>query len=231
MPTSQHQQMQDVAVGIPVFNEAEVLRAVLDDVCATFPLVIVVDDGSSDSSKDIARASEAVVLSHVLNRGQGAAIQTGLEWALRRSETSVVVTMDSDGQHACHDAVRLVDRIRLGDVDCVLGSRMLGSSGDGGATGMRRAMLRLAVRYTRFSTGLPVTDTHNGLRAFTRETASHMRLRHAEMAHASEILETLAVNRARIAEIPVSVSYSDYSRSKGQSSVNSVNIVVDLLMR
>lgn len=223
--------MADVVVVIPVFDEAEVLADVLAPVCAQFPNVIVVDDGSSDGSREIAQSAGAVVVSHVLNRGQGAAIQTGLDWALRRPETSVVVTMDADGQHSCADAVRLVERIRVGDADCVLGSRTLEASDTGGSTRTRRGILRMAVKYTRFTTGLPVSDTHNGLRAFSRETAAQIRLRHAHMAHASEILETLATNSSRVVEIPVSIAYTNYSRAKGQSSLNSVNIFVELLMR
>ena len=99
------------------------------------------------------------------------------------------------------------------------------------ASWLRRAMLRLALTYTKLDTGLPLTDTHNGLRAMTRAFAQDLEFRDAGMGHASDILSHIAGSGARWAEVPVQIRYTEYSKSKGQPMINSVNIMFDRFMR
>jgi glycosyltransferase involved in cell wall biosynthesis len=188
--------------------------------------VVCVDDGSSDDSAEVARRAGARVLRHAVNLGQGGALQTGIRHVLMHTAADYVVTFDADGQHAVADALRMVETARTGDFDVVLGSRFLGTST--GVPRGRRLLLRAATTMTRRTTGLRLTDTHNGLRVFTRRAVQGLDLRLAGMAHASELLGHVARNGLRYCEVPVDIAYTEYSRAKGQSSLNAVNIVFDL---
>jgi polyprenyl-phospho-N-acetylgalactosaminyl synthase len=217
------------AVVVPVYNEATVITEVVADLRRHFALVLCVDDGSDDDGAARARAAGAVVIQHPINLGQGAALQTGIDFALRHTDARYLVTFDADGQHRVDDAVAMVGTLAAGDSDVVLGSRFLADTGHIAWT--RRTVLRLAVLYTNWRIGRTLTDAHNGLRAMTREAASVVKLRQHGMTHASEIIDQLAATSLRIVEQPVYIDYTDYSRSKGQSSWNSVNILFDLILR
>ncbi len=219
----------DVCAIIPMYNEAEVIGDVVAGLRHVFPHVICVDDGSADNSVELASAAGALVVRHPANLGQGAALQTGIEFALARTENfQYFVTFDADGQHRVEDAVTMVEEARRGEVDVVLGSRFLGSVQHMPTS--RRLLLGAAVAFTRVTTGLALTDAHNGLRVFNREAASGLRLRLSGMAHASEVLHVIAKEKFSFRELPIDVLYTDYSRAKGQSSINAVNIIFDLMM-
>lgn len=213
---------------VPLFNEAQVVGDVIRDARGTFAKIVCVDDGSSDDSAAVAREAGAVVVQHPVNLGQGAALQTGLTYALGDPSASYFVTFDSDGQHRTEDAARMVQRLRTEELDVVLGSRFLGTRMEAGL--LKRIVLRAAVLFERVTTRLTVTDTHNGLRAFNRRGASTIRIRQNRMAHGSEILQEISRKRLRYSEEPVLIVYTDYSRAKGQSLWNSVNILNELYL-
>lgn len=228
----QHWAESDVAVIVPAYNEAEVIADVVAEIVARFPLCIVVDDGSTDDTVAEARRGGAQVVKHDLNLGQGAALQTGLSAALMFHSVRWIVTFDADGQHRVEDAERLVAiaKQNADTVDVVLGSRFLvGGSSEAGW--FRRVMLRWGTVYTRAATGLAVTDTHNGLRVVGRPLAVQLRLKEPRMAHATELLHQISQLQARYQEEPVSIRYTDYSRSKGQPLINSVTILFDSVFR
>ena len=226
--TNRMQMRSDTWVIIPAFNEAPVIGGVVADVRTLFPRVLVVDDASTDNTAALARAAGAFTASHPVNLGQGAALQTGFEAALARG-ARYVVTFDADGQHDPADAAAMVDRAHEEDLAFVLGSRFLdGASAPVGA--VKRAMLRLGAMTARARTGMALTDTHNGLRVLRADALAHVHLTHARMAHASQIVSQLAACGLPGAEHPVTISYTDYSRAKGQPLLNSVNIVVDLAL-
>ena len=214
---------------VPLYNEAEVIGDVVRDVRTVFPNVVCVDDGSRDDSADTAEAAGAVVVRHPVNLGQGAALQTGLEYALIDPDTSYVVTFDADGQHRVEDAVEMVDRLRADEADIVFGSRFLDGRTAPGA--LKKLVLKSAVAYTNLTTGVHLTDAHNGLRALNRAVAEHLDLRQNRMAHASEIVSQVGRGGFRYVEHPVHILYTDYSRSKGQSLLNSVNILAEMLFK
>lgn len=218
--------LERVRVVVPVFNEAQVIAEVVRDLLRVFPRVICVDDGSTDGSGTVAVAAGAQVVSHPINLGQGAALETGIRFALRDPEAAYVITFDADGQHDVGDALAMVERLGTESVDVVLGSRFLGRALH--MPWLRRVLLRAAVRLTRRTTGLAVTDTHNGLRALSRDAASVVRLRLHGMSHASEILTLLARGGFDVVEHPVTVRYTDYARAKGQRSYNALNILFEL---
>lgn len=211
---------------VPVFNEAEVLAGVLSELGAHFDHIICVDDGSSDGSAAIARAAGGLVLRHAVNLGQGAALQTGFDYVLRHTSHDHVVTFDADGQHCVADALVMLERARESGVDVVLGSRTAGSTT--GQPIARWIVLSAALRFSRWSTGLDLTDTHNGLRVLNRKALSSLRLTQRRMAYASEFEALIARLDLLWLEHPVSVTYSPYSRSKGQGNLNAFNIVYDL---
>lgn len=218
----------DTAVVIPMHNEAAVIGSVVEDVRRRFTHVVCVDDGSRDGSAELALAAGAVVVRHPGNLGQGAALETGIRHALDRLDVSYVVTFDADGQHDVDDAAAMVDLARRDGLQVVLGSRFLGAAQ--GMTGSRRRVVRAAVRFTRSTTGLRVTDTHNGLRVLRRDAAQKVRLRLHGMSHASEILSLIRRHGFSYAEHPVTISYTDYSRAKGQRGYNALNIVFELMV-
>ena len=111
--------------------------------------------------------------------------------------------------------------------DFALGSRFLGKAKN--IEFSRKLLLKAAVLLTRFTTGLKITDVHNGLRAMTRRGANALRIRQNRMAHASEILEQIAKSGLAYVEVPVTVEYTSYSKAKGQRLSNSVNILLELL--
>jgi glycosyltransferase involved in cell wall biosynthesis len=219
----------DAAIVIPVYNEAEVLLDVLNDVLSAFKNVICVDDGSTDESPRIIDSTNALLVSHPMNLGQGAALQTGIEAALQICQVKYVVTFDSDGQHSVDDAVAMVERLRMGDIDVVFGSRFLDERTEVGK--LKKLVLKLAVFYTNALSGVTLTDAHNGLRAFNRGVAEGIELTHNGMAHATEIVNQISRGKFRYTEMPVHIVYTEYSKAKGQSLWNSINILFDLIFR
>lgn len=219
----------DTAVIIPVYCEAQVITNVVKEINEIFGVVICVDDGSNDDSAELAKNAGAVVVRHPMNLGQGAALQTGIEAALSLTEINYFVTFDADGQHDPSDVVNMLARIRKGDVDVVFGSRFLDERTS--VTLPKRIVLKLAIFYTNAICGMKLTDAHNGLRIFHRKVAASIHLTHSGMAHATEIVNQIGLNGFRYTEEPVHIRYTDYSKSKGQSLWNSINIFFDLLFK
>lgn len=212
-----------------MYNEATVVGGVVADLRKEFPNVVCVDDGSSDGSQDIAREAGAVVVQHPINLGQGAALQTGFEYALQDPELDCIVTFDADGQHRIEDAKAMVERIRSGEAEIVLGSRFLDKRTK--LSPAKRVVLKTAAIQSRLATGMDLTDAHNGLRAISPSVARRIQLTQNRMAHASELVHQLAKMQPRYVEHPVEIVYTDYSKAKGQSLLNAVNIVFELFFK
>jgi glycosyltransferase involved in cell wall biosynthesis len=217
-----------VSVIIPAFNEARVIGRVITDVRREGYPVILVDDGSQDDTAGVASAAGATVVRHPINLGQGAALQTGLDYALVR-KPAAIVTFDADGQHRPGEIARLVDALHRERADFALGNRFLGSTTN--LPPLRRLMLRAAVLFTRATCGIQVSDTHNGFRAMTARGARAIHLRQNRMAHASEVLQQIAASRLRYVEVPVSIDYTAYSLHKGQRVSDAMTILFDLFTR
>lgn len=216
-----------VFVVVPAYNEATVIGGVINSLKACNADIVVVDDGSRDDTFEVARESGAYVLRHPINRGQGAAIQTGIEFALL-ADADIIVTFDADGQHDVADVGRMIDPIMARECDITLGSRFLGEAVNLQAT--RRILLRAATVFTRVTSGATVTDAHNGLRAFSRRAAERIHLRLDGMAHASEIIDQVVRCGLPWREIPVTIRYTDYSRTKGQTSRGAIKIAMHYLL-
>jgi len=221
-----------LAVVIPAYNEAKMIAEVVKGVREASPHIFVVDDGSSDETAAAARAAGATVLRHTLNRGQGAALGTGLEAAVRAG-ADIIVTFDADGQMSAADILSLTAPIEAGLCDVVLGTRFPRTKNQEPISKIpliRRWTLKAALIFTRLTTGLKLTDTHNGLRAFSREAAARLDLRCDRMAHASEILEEISRLGLKYREVPVTIKYTDYSLAKGQKLSGAFRIIKDLIL-
>jgi glycosyltransferase involved in cell wall biosynthesis len=216
-------------VVIAAFNEGPAIRGVVERVVSDGWRCVVVDDGSRDDTGAAAEAGGAVVLRHVLNRGQGAALQTGIDYAVERG-ARIVVTFDADGQHRIEDVPGLVAALdEGGGADVALGSRHLG--GVVGAKASRRHFLKMATVASNRMSGMQLTDAHCGLRAIRAEVVPRLRITKDRMAHASELLRKLKTSGVRVVEVPVVVAYTEYSMSKGQSGFGAVRILFDYFFR
>lgn len=216
-----------VWIVIPAYNEAEVIERVVQNVLREYPHVVVIDDCSTDETSSLAQRSGTHVVRHPVNLGQGAALQTGISYALQHGATRIA-TCDADGQHDIRDLETMLELQEATGVDCVLGSRFLGRAVNMPA--QRRLLLKAAVLYTRLTARLAVTDAHNGFRLFSRRAASRIRLRQNRMAHASEVLEQIRLHGLSWTECPVTVRYTDYSIGKGQRAKGAFHILLDLLI-
>lgn len=214
---------------IPLYNEATVIGDVIASLLPHFSHVVCVDDGSSDGSAEVAARAGAHLVRHPVNLGQGAALQTGIDYALMHSECDYVVTFDADGQHRIEDALEMLEVARGDDVAIVFGSRFLDDRTNPGW--MKKVVLKTAIRVTNLTTGMKLTDAHNGLRVIRRDAAEKVNLKQDRMAHATEIVLELGRTGLPWTEHPVELLYTDYSKGKGQSVLNSVNILVDLVVR
>lgn len=214
---------------VPLYNEATVIGGVIEGLIPFFPNIVCIDDGSTDESAAEARAAGAHVVQHPINLGQGAALQTGLEYALSKPRCSYIVTFDADGQHRVEDALNMVADAREKNAAVVFGSRFLDDRTNPGI--IKRVVLKTAVWVTNLTTSVKLTDAHNGLRVIRRDAATHIQLKQDRMAHATEIVLQLGDSGLPWIEHPVELLYTDYSKSKGQSVLNSVNILVDLIVR
>jgi polyprenyl-phospho-N-acetylgalactosaminyl synthase len=221
----------DVWIVVPAYNEATVIGEVIADLRSVFDHVVCVDDGSQDDTGAVALRAGAHLVRHPVNLGQGAAIQTGIEYARSQPGAEVFVTFDADGQHRVKDVMRMIDRLTAEDVDIVVGTRFADQGVHSEVPVLKRIVLRTAVWLSPRSRRLNLSDAHNGLRVFNRTVAGGLDIAINGMGHASEIVALVDENNWRVTEEPVEILYTDYSKSKGQPLVNGVNIVFDVFLR
>jgi glycosyltransferase involved in cell wall biosynthesis len=230
-----------IAILMPAYNEpgrlAETLRGVGARAEALGGVtVFLVDDGSEPAidPADLPSPAEGfriVLARHALNLGQGAALETARQLALREPPFAAYVTMDADGQHRIEDVSALVAAIE-GGADVALGNRFAGQSDVPAA---RRALLFGARLFERAVTGLALSDAHNGFRAFSRRAVEALQIRENRMAHATEITRQISAARRddklTVVEVPVRVRYTRETLAKGQASLGAFAILRDLAYR
>lgn len=214
---------------VPCYNEGTVIFDVLSHARETFPNIVAVNDGSRDDSAAEIHAAGAHLVNHPVNLGQGAAIQTGVEYARAQPGAKYFVTFDADGQHQVKDVARMVERLRTEPLDIVVGTRFAGQD-NSQVPWIKRVVLKTVVMLSPRTRKLGLSDAHNGLRAFNKKVADEMNIRMNGMSHASEIVTMIEKFGWRVDEEPVDILYTEYSMSKGQSLINGVNILADGLV-
>lgn len=221
-----------IAVILPAFNEAAVISQVLkslpkkllNDIKIDY---IVIDDGSTDTTRLQAENAGFKVVSHPLNRGLGAAIKTGLEWA-QLQKADIAVTFDSDGQHDPSDISKIISPILNKQADLVIGTRFKNLQ----SVPPDRLILNwFANLATLVLFGVVSTDSQSGLRAFSKEAIKLIDFKGERMDFSSEILLEAKKHNLRVKEVPVSAVYTKYSRAKGQKNLNSLAILLRFLIK
>lgn len=219
-----------ILIIVPVYNEAQVISKVISDLQLTPYDLCFVNDGSTDESQQILEAMGVLVLTHPFNEGQGAALQTGMRYALE-NDYEIAVHFDADGQHAASDIHIIVKPILENKVDIVLGSRFLDRSQRDSIPGVKRLLLTCAVLFEKLRSGLELTDAHCGLRALSRRALQSMDLTCKGYAHASEIITLIKKHGLRYCEAPVHVTYSDYAMKKASDARRIFGILRELYLR
>lgn len=215
---------------MPAYNEEARIGASVTDILSQVQAVVVVDDASQDRTGQIAQDAGAIVLTHVLNRGQGAALQTATDYALKHLDPDIVIHFDADGQMQASDIEGMIGSLLRGEADIVLGSRFLGKDAEN-MPAFRKLVLRAGVLFTFALSGIRVTDSQNGFRALSRKAAEDIRISLDRMAHASEILDLIKVKSLRYCEHPVTIRYSLETLEKSPSTWRAVGIAKDLLKK
>lgn len=218
--------MKTVAV-IPAYNEEARIEDAVRDAARFVDAVVVVDDCSRDRTFGRAFAAGAHVLRHIINRGQGAALQTATDYAVEKLDAEIIVHFDADGQMMAEEIPMMTEPIRHGEADVVLGSRFLGRKAN--MPFSRRLTLAAGLIFTRLLSGIKTTDTHNGFRALSRDAVKKIRITLDRMAHASEILDLVQIHKLRYVERPVTITYTEETLKKGQSSMGMFVIAKDFI--
>jgi len=210
---------------VPAYNESERITGVVRSLLGKkVDEVVVIDDGSSDDTALRARDAGATVLIHEINLGQGAALETGHEYA-RQKKADFVLHFDGDGQFDVDDISRAKEMIEQNNTDIVLGSRFLGKNSSV-PWFKRHILLPIGRIINRIFTGLSLTDAHNGFRVLNSRAFTKIQLKHNRMAHATEILEQITKHKLVFREIPITVTYREY----GQRMKSGFTILKDLII-
>lgn len=222
------QTVPTVWILIAAYNEADRLPAVLGDLAhAGWANVLVVDDGSTDATALQAEQHGAQVLRQTPNQGQGAALRAGIAFLSAHEQPDIIVTFDADGQHRASDIHSLVAPVAAGVADVTLGSRFLHP--DSTVPWARRLTLKSGIVFTNIVSGITLTDTHNGLRALSRRAYTTIRIKHARMAHASDIIDEISVHGLRYHEVPVTILYPPRRLRKGQPSWRFIGLGLQII--
>lgn len=219
---------EQVYIVIPSYNEGKVIRQTINSLGNQYHVVLV-DDASTDETANAVRDLPVCYLRHDINLGQGAALQTGMDFA-RQQGADIVVHFDADGQHNPADIDRFIETLRTQKLDVVLGSRFLRREDLMAIPRLRRLLLRVARIINGLLTGLWLSDAHNGFRVMNRRALNAIQLKENRMAHASEILMQIRRLGLKYVEMPTHIIYTDYSQVKGQRWQGAVDILIDVFI-
>lgn len=219
------------AIVIPAYNEGQVIAGVLRALPKRLPRIhklftVVVDDGSTDETARIAIRHKAQVVRHPINGGVGVAKMTAMAVA-RKLKVDVLITLDADGQHDPTEIPQLIAPILSKKADVVIGSRLLGHSS---MPQLRQIGNRAMNRLLRLVWGIQTTDSQSGFRAYSERALATFKSLGSGFEVDTEIL-ILAKQRGLImTEVPIKTIYTDYSKSKGQSTINALITLIRLIV-
>ncbi len=220
-------QFKDIYVVVPAFNEQKVIKDIINSLLKKFSNVIVVNDGSNDRTLEMINDIDIKVLSHEINLGVGAAVQTGFDYVTKIPNAKAVITFDADGQHLVEDAVAMAKEILLCDEGIIFGTRFPKHSKN--IPKVKRFVLKLIAKITDLVTGVTLTDAHNGLKAYKISTIKKLELQFSSYSYESELITQVAKKKIDYKEMPTDIKYTSYSIKKGQKLLNGLLIIEDLL--
>jgi len=218
--------INDVHILIPVYNEEEKISEVISLLKDNFKNIVVVNDGSTDSTLDILNNLDVTVINHLLNLGQGAAISSGFNFIKELANTKAVITFDADGQHSVDDAIKFANEIVKCKENIIFGSRFIRHSNN--VPAFKRLVLRIVTFITNILTRMHLTDSHNGLKAYKVEALKNFSINIDGFAFESEIINIVSKNKITYKELPTNTIYTEYSKNKGQKLRNGLIILEDI---
>jgi glycosyltransferase involved in cell wall biosynthesis len=207
---------------LPAYNEEIAIGSLILSAKKYVDEIIVVDDGSNDNTSEIAKLAGAKVIRHNSNKGKGAALKTGFK---ATNGHDIIITMDSDGQHNPNDIPKLIAPIVNGEADIVNGSRYLNGH-DKETPIYRRIGQTVLDKATKLNSGINITDTQSGFRAFAKHTIPHFRFNSTDFSIESEMIMDIANNDFKFKEVEIGVRYD-----VGSSTKNPVSHGFGVLMR
>ena len=195
-----------VALLVPAYNAASMLPRLLQEAGVFFEKrhILVVDDGSTDRTADVCRTAAVTVLCHPGNRGKGAALRTGFQWAIKHGYQAVL-TMDADGQHDCREIPHFFAAAENDQADIVIGSRMERPEG---MPWQRRFSNRLTSRVLSWRTGQRIRDSQSGYRLIKTTVLRTVLLVTTRFQTESELLIKAGLQGYRIQSIPITSIYT-----------------------
>jgi polyprenyl-phospho-N-acetylgalactosaminyl synthase len=209
---------------IPAYNEAKNIGQVIKDLLEVSSNIVVINDGSDDTTSEVVSSLGVYLVEHIINRGMGAALQTGNEFALAQG-AEAIVHFDADGQMQVKDIAKMIEPIFNDQFDLTLGSRFLDNKSKVPLT-KKYLIHKPAIIFHWLFTGLKLSDAHCGFRALSKKAAQKIKIRQDRMAHATEILDQIRIHDLRFKEIPVEIVYNEY----GQRFRSGFKILRDLFM-
>ncbi|MFA5248111.1 MAG: glycosyltransferase family 2 protein [Patescibacteria group bacterium] len=219
---------------IPALNEEKTIGEVVKKVKPLVDEIVLVDDGSSDRTAQIATEFGAVILRHPLNRGQGAALETGNQYALKNG-ADIIFHFDADGQFSTEDISTVLAPLLSSESDAVLGSRFLGKESNMPAF-KKKVIMPIARLVNNVLLGVELsglTDPQCGFRAMTSSAWRKISIKQGGMAHTSEIISKIIRNKIKVKEVPITVTYhragQGFFGGRGTGS-GGIRVVKDLLL-
>ncbi len=217
----------DVWILMRAYNEENAIKKSIEDLKANgYKNILVVDDGSTDKTYEIAKAENVLIVRHLINLGGGAAFETGRQILTEIIKAPIIVTFDADYQHDAKDIEKFIKKINQG-YDVVLGSRFLGKAINMPLS--RKLILKGGILFTWFISGIKLTDTHNGLRAFKLDALKRMKLHFNDFSYASELLDYIKKLNLKYCEVPVTIRY--LGKQHGQSNFSAIIIAIKMILK
>jgi len=208
---------------IPALNEEKNIKSVIEKVKDKVDKIVVVDDGSKDNTVNIAKNSQATTLKHIVNRGQGAALQTGNDYCLSEN-ADIIVHFDADNQFLAEEILEVIKPIKENEADIVFGSRFLTKKSK--IPFFKKRIIMPLARLINYFLNIKTSDPQSGFRAFNKKTAELIKIENDGMAHCSEILHKAFYYKLRVKEVPITVIYHEF----GNNFSGGLRIIKDLLM-
>ena len=221
---------KDVYLVVPAFNEEKTVSQIIEGIAEKGYNVILVNDGSKDKTLDFAIESkrkypnQIFVVSHVINRGLGAALKTGMVLALEKG-AKYIVTFDADGQHEIADIPKVCEPLIDGEADVVIGARPFGDMP------LSKSFANYIMNaLTLIFYGRKVKDSQSGLRAFTAHAADAINIVSRGYGVSSEFIKEISDKNLRLEEVTITTIYTPETQNKGTDAIVGLRILTKMVI-